>query len=352
MLTLLVKGGPVTWVILGIAGLALIIFIERFLNLRRAQIDVRDFLPGVINTLRNQDVKQAIFICDETPGPAAHIVRQVILHSAEGREGMFRAAREACLSELPRLERFLRVLLAIVHVTPMLGLLGTVVGLIRMFGSLEKGGAAIPLSQMAPDIWAALIATAAGLIVAVLGYLSYHYFYQQVDNILIEMDKAAVEIIYYLSSNPETVVVENSQVPPDTTAKPNGDATPPAPPPEPNPADYAPLPPARGRGRPAPCLTVRQEPAPTAAADDEAKQASGESPTAAFLRTVEATQPRKSGAAPAGPEDELRTGETPTEFFMRAESPTTASNPERPAASASDQPAPGRGDRHHASRNG
>lgn len=213
MLTLLREGGPFTWIILGVAAVALVIFFERFLNLRRAQVDVGDFLPGVINTLRNQDVRQAIFICDETPGPAAHIVRQVILQSAAGREAMFRAAREACLAELPRLERFLRALLAIVHVAPLLGLLGTVVGLIGMFDSMRQGGAAIPLSQMAPDIGAALISTAAGLIVAVLGYASYHYFHQQVDNILIEMDKAAVEIIYYLSHHPEPVTVEDSPAP-------------------------------------------------------------------------------------------------------------------------------------------
>lgn len=198
----LTAGGEITWLIYGVGFIALMIIIERFLNLRRAEIDVQDFLPGVINTLRSQNVKEAIMICDETPGPASHVVREAIMHSKGGKEEMYRATRKAALTELPRLERMMKALLTIVHIAPLLGLMGTVLGMLNLFdqGTAETGAKSfMALTQIAPGIKIALISTAAGLAVAIPTYISYNYFRQKIDNILIEMEKAAVEIIYFLS---------------------------------------------------------------------------------------------------------------------------------------------------------
>ncbi len=210
LLQILKMGGPVTWIILALGLIALIIMIERFLNLRRSQIDVQDFLPGIINTLRSQNIKEAVTICDEAPGPAAHVVRQAIMHSQDGKNEMYRATQEACLSELPRLERNMKLLLTIVHAAPLLGLLGTVIGLITIFYSVDRSEPATfsSLKEMAPAIWTALISSAAGLIVAIPAYLTYSLLRQQIDNILIEMEKSAVEIIYFLSEHPAERPVE------------------------------------------------------------------------------------------------------------------------------------------------
>ena len=212
LVEIIVRGGVTTWIILAIALLALFLVLERFLSLRRAQIDVQDFLPGVINTLRTQDVKQAVIICDESPGPAARIVRQAIIHAQDGREAMHQATREAALSELPRLERCMNILLVIAHVAPMLGLLGTVNGMISVFQDIDASGTNtfLPLSNMADGIWQALISTAAGMTVAIPTYISYNLFREQIDNVLVEMDKAAVEIIHFLCVQPQSLPLDEA----------------------------------------------------------------------------------------------------------------------------------------------
>ena len=206
LLNILRDAHPITWIIIVAGIIAFIIVVERFLNLRRAEIDVQDFLPGVINTLRSQNVKEAIIICDETPGPASHVVREAIRHNKGGKEEMYRATRKAALTELPRLERMMKGLLTIVHVCPLLGLLGTVIGLLRMFEKMvgknadaEGITAFMSVQQMAPDIRIALISTTCGLLVAIPCYMAYNFLRQKIDNILIEMEKAAVEIIYFLT---------------------------------------------------------------------------------------------------------------------------------------------------------
>ncbi len=317
LIDMLMKGGFVTAVILVFAVIALIIVIERFLSLRRSQIDVQDFLPGVINTLRSQDVKQAVIICDETPGPAAHIVRQAIMHCEEGREGMYRAAREACLSELPRLERFMKALLTIVHVTPLLGLLGTVIGMLSILQNMDqsKAGIFMPMTEMAGDLQSALISTAAGLTVAIPTYLSYNYFRELIDNILIEMDKAAAEIIYFLSENPEQLPVEEHEIAPQDVA----DAV-----------EAAPSVKDQEQAKARRVVDDTQELDPESKAgklmrnlrgrvtDDDSGEDTGGTPTQAFMRSFgPGTKPAVAKEDAGEEEQKEKPGETPTEFFMR-----------------------------------
>lgn len=228
---MLSKAHPVAWLIIAIGFVAFVIILERFLNLRRAEIDVQDFLPGVINTLRTQNVKEAIIICDETPGPASHVVREAIMHSKSGKDEMYRATRKAALTELPRLERMMKALLTIVHVSPLLGLLGTVIGLLGIFGRMEQdaqGATAFStVQQMADPITVALVTTICGLSVAIPTYMAYNYLRQKIDNILIEMEKAAVEIIYFLSLPLEEQVPQRQVAPQQaqtpTTPAPNSE---------------------------------------------------------------------------------------------------------------------------------
>ncbi len=179
LLNILRDAHPITWIIIGSGAVAFVIAVERFLNLRRAEIDVQDFLPGVINTLRSQNVKEAIIICDETPGPASHVVREAIRHNKGGKEEMYQATRKAALTELPRLERMMKGLLTIVHVSPLLGLLGTVIGLLGMFEKMggknaDSGGISTFMSvqQMAPDIRIALLSIICALLEAFPSYVA------------------------------------------------------------------------------------------------------------------------------------------------------------------------------------
>src|SRR5881296_4775072 len=134
------QGGLMIWVILLASAVAVVVFIERVLHYHRAQINSMEFLNGVRNVLRRDNVVEAISICDATPGPVARLVKVAILNRDKGRDGVREALEEAGLLEVPRLEDKLNLLATIAQIAPLMGLLGTVMGFMRMFLQLQREG--------------------------------------------------------------------------------------------------------------------------------------------------------------------------------------------------------------------
>src|SRR5436309_15344933 len=120
------QGGLMIWVILLASAVAVVVFIERVLHYHRAQINSTEFLNGVRNVLKRDNVVEALSICDATPGPVARLVRTAILNRDRGREGIRDSLEEAGLLEVPRLEDKLNLLATIAQIAPLMGLLGTV----------------------------------------------------------------------------------------------------------------------------------------------------------------------------------------------------------------------------------
>src|SRR5271163_2645854 len=135
---LLARGGPVLWLILLVSAVAVAVFIERFLHYHRAQINSTEFLNGVRNVLKRDNVVEAISICDATPGPVARLVKTAILNRDKGRERVREAVEEAGLAEVPLLEEKLNLLATIAQIAPLLGLLGTIIGFMDVFGQLTN----------------------------------------------------------------------------------------------------------------------------------------------------------------------------------------------------------------------
>ena len=193
--TFLKLGGPMIWVILFVSAVAITVFIERVLHYHRAQINSMEFLNGVRNVLKRDNVVEAISICDATPGPVARLVKVAILNREKGREGVREALEEAGLVEVPPLEEKLNLLATIAQIAPLLGLLGTAWGFIRVFSRLQAQGTMASVQQLSGGIWEALICTAAGLAVAVPCYAAYNYLVSRVNAIVLDMEKAATEIV-------------------------------------------------------------------------------------------------------------------------------------------------------------
>src|SRR6266704_3169108 len=135
---LLANGGVMLWLILLTSAVAVAVFIERFLHFHRAQINSMEFLNGVRTVLKRDNVVEALSICDATPGPVSRLVKTAILTRDQGRDRVKEAIEEAGLIEVPRLEEKLNLLATIVQLAPLLGLLGTVLGFMRVFIELEK----------------------------------------------------------------------------------------------------------------------------------------------------------------------------------------------------------------------
>ncbi|MCX6904468.1 MAG: MotA/TolQ/ExbB proton channel family protein [Verrucomicrobia bacterium] len=190
---LISHGGPMIWLLFVASSVAVAIVVERVLFYHRAQINSMEFLAGIRNVLRRDNVVEAISICEATPGPVARLVKVAILNRDKGREVVRETLEDAGLIEVPRLEERLSLLATIAQVSPLLGLLGTVLGFIDVFTVLQGSGAQAHLEQLSGGIWKALISTAAGLAVAIPSYAAYNYLVNRVSVIVLDMERAAGE---------------------------------------------------------------------------------------------------------------------------------------------------------------
>jgi biopolymer transport protein ExbB len=204
MLTLpnfLAEGRYVIWVILFTGAVGIVVFIQRFLHYHRAQINSTEFLNGVRNVLRRDNVVEAVSICDATPGPVARLVKTAILNRAYGRERIRESIEEAGLVEVPRLEEQLNLLATIAQLAPLLGLFGTVLGFISIFQEMQKAGPYAHVGLFSSGVWQALICTAAGLAVAIPTHAGYNYLVNRVNSIVLDMERAATEIVNIVTEN-------------------------------------------------------------------------------------------------------------------------------------------------------
>lgn len=199
--TILKQGGPVAVLLLLVAVMALTVFLERALHLHRAQINVVEFLNGIRTVLKRANVMEAIAICDATPGPVPRVVKAAILNRELGRDRVREAVEEAGLAEVPPLERRLNLLATLCHIMPLLGLLGTVLGLMEVFAELERQGLYAHISQVAGGIWQALICLGLGVGLSIPTYAGYNYLVSRVHALVVDMERAAVEIVHIVSGN-------------------------------------------------------------------------------------------------------------------------------------------------------
>jgi biopolymer transport protein ExbB len=202
MFELLRQGGLIAWIILGCGIVALMLFLERLLSLHRARIKSEDFIAGICNNLQRGNVKEAMAICDDTPGPVAVIVRAAILNRQGDKDSIRTAIENAGRTEISRMERRLSILATVAQVAPIFGLLGTVLGLVK---SLQVMKAAAPLVQPADvmgGLMQALVTTAVGLAVAAPCYIAFNFLTGKVEKIVIDMERASSDILAFLTGTP------------------------------------------------------------------------------------------------------------------------------------------------------
>lgn len=198
---MLSQGGVVFYLLLFTSAVAVAVFIERFLHCHRAQINSTEFLNGVRTVLKRNNVVEALSICEATPGPVARLVRTAILNREHGRERVREALEEAGLAEVPRLEEKLNLLATIAQLAPLLGLLGTVLGFMQTFMAMQQAGLHAHLGLLSEGIWKALICAASGLAVAIPAHAGYNYLVSRVNSIVLDMERAATEIVNIVSEN-------------------------------------------------------------------------------------------------------------------------------------------------------
>ncbi len=186
------------WVLLALGLLGLILFIERTLYLHRGQIRSTAFIGGIKNILAKRRIVEALTVCEETPGPVAAVVKAALLHADDDADAMRFHVQEAAVVELPALERRLASLAALAQVAPLVGLLGTVLGMIETFFAFEKGGNYAMGSALSGGMWQALLSVAGSLMLAIPAHLAHHFLSGRVRAIVRDIEWAGNEIMKYL----------------------------------------------------------------------------------------------------------------------------------------------------------
>ena len=199
LIDLIVLGGAVSWVIIVFGVLAFIVFIERSLNLHRARIGTEDFLKGVFNILDRGNVREALAICEDTPGPAAYVTRTAIQHRNDSLPMLQQALADAEEGEISRMERRLVVIATVGQIAPLLGLLGTVLGIIEVALVVNLQAPLVQAGDVMPGVLRALISTATGLSVAIPCYAAFNLLVIKIDRIVLDMQRARRDMVAYMS---------------------------------------------------------------------------------------------------------------------------------------------------------
>ncbi len=195
------KGGPIMWPILLCSVIAFAIVIERLIRLRGEQINTKSFMEQISKSLKRNKVMEALELCDRTGGPIANILKAGILKHDRPRHEVREAIEDASIHEVPRLERNLPVLATVAHVAPLLGLLGTVTGMVAAFQVIESKASSLnPVNpgDLAGGIWEALMTTVFGLCVAIPTYVAYNYLVSRVDGFVLDMERSATDLLNIL----------------------------------------------------------------------------------------------------------------------------------------------------------
>lgn len=190
------------WPILFCSLFAFAIILEKFMHLYAINIDTQAFLAKIMEKMKRHDTKEALQICDGTRGPVSNILKAGILKYDRPKQQIIESIEDASRYEMPRLKKNLTALATIAHVSPLLGLLGTVTGMVRCFQTIQaKASSFHPVSpgDLAGGIWEALLTTVAGLIVAIPTFVAYNYFVSRINSFIVEMERVSTELVNFLT---------------------------------------------------------------------------------------------------------------------------------------------------------
>ncbi|RLA78139.1 MAG: MotA/TolQ/ExbB proton channel family protein [Deltaproteobacteria bacterium] len=194
MYELFLKGGLLMYPIAFCSIVALGIFLERLWALRKGKVVPRGFLIEVIDLVAKGKLTEAMTLCKRTDASVAHVLYAGLSHYGKRREAIKERMEEVGRREVANLERYINVVGTIAGVAPLLGLLGTVSGMIKSFNVIALQGVAEP-GALAGGISEALLTTAAGLIVAIPSFVMHRYLRNRVHSLALEMEEVALRIL-------------------------------------------------------------------------------------------------------------------------------------------------------------
>lgn len=200
MIDYMQKGGPLMWLILLCSVISVAIFFERVTYYHRASIRVGELLRGLANLIARGNLAEALHETAGTPGPVARVIHAAIIRHDAARSELKEIVEEAGQLEVPKLERNLGILSTIAFVAPLIGLLGTVTGLIDAFVQISHQTGFATSEGVSTGLYKSLLTTAAGLVVAIPSSVAYSYLSARVNVLMHDMERGGIEIVNLLTA--------------------------------------------------------------------------------------------------------------------------------------------------------
>ncbi len=188
-------------IIIGCCSLmGFIIFIERLFHLRKSEIDTNKFIVSIRKVIKERNIIEAVSICENTGGPIANIIKAGLLKHSKNKEDIESSMEVQGLIEISQLEKNAKALSILAHITPLIGLLGTVMGFMHAFAEMRESGLMdISATNIGAAMEYALITTAAGLVVAIPAFVAYNYIISRIERFVLEIQTTSSTIVDLLT---------------------------------------------------------------------------------------------------------------------------------------------------------
>ncbi len=196
---LIERGGPLVWVLFGLAFIGAVCVVDRMFFFHRARINVGNLLVGLSHHVRRRAFAEALHEAARAPGPVARVAHAALLRYYLSRSELRDVVQEAGQLEVPRIEKNIRAILGAALLAPLVGMLGTLVGMLETFQTLsEKGGFTGP-AELSAGVFTALITSVIGLTVAVPLYLFYLYFLGRATRLVHRLERTGIEMVHLIA---------------------------------------------------------------------------------------------------------------------------------------------------------
>lgn len=187
-LSLAIKGGWIMIVLAVLSVMAIYIFIDRYIAIRKASKEQQSFMENIKNFIHNGKVEQALDACKMNQGPLSRMIEKGIMRIGRPLNDINAAVENVGKQEIAKLEKGLPVLASIAGGAPMLGFLGTVMGMIKAFYDMAHAGNNIDITLLSNGIYLAMITTVGGLIVGIVAYFAYNILVSRIDSLVAQLE--------------------------------------------------------------------------------------------------------------------------------------------------------------------
>lgn len=196
---LFLAGGWIMWILLALAGVSIFIFTERFIAIRKASGWDMNFMNRIRDYIYEGKIAAALDLCKSTDTPIARMINKGIERIGRPMSDVQSSIENAANLEVSRLESGLPFLATIAGGAPMLGFLGTVIGLVKTFMDMSMAGGTVDISVLSGGMYVAMITTVGGLIVGVPAYFGYNYLVARIEKLVFQMEANSIAFMDILN---------------------------------------------------------------------------------------------------------------------------------------------------------